>query len=345
MEIGKKIKQLRQHKGITQEVLADTLNVSFQAVSKWENGSTSPDIGLLPAISAYFGVTIDDLFALGEDAHVERIENMLENQRYLSEQDEQYAIRYLTDKITRETDLAKSHGLLATVYNKLARQLQEKASYHAKRAIAYKPNEKQYHVDLVEALRGVSVDWNYATNGELINFYKDFVAHNPESRSGYLWLLDHLIADGRLEEAKAALEQLKQVDSGYIGLVYQGKINKAAGLLSEALNNWDEAVTVYPDNWLSYFSRADEKARLGRFEEALRDYEMGMSIQAKPRFYDGFESQALIYEIMGNLDKAIEMRQAIVDLLKEEWHINFGEGLDVNIREIERLKALQQGVK
>lgn len=341
MEIGKKIKQLRQYKGVTQEVLADTLNVSYQAVSKWENGSTSPDIGLLPAISAYFGVTIDDLFALGDDAHLERIENMIENQRYLSEQDEQYAVRYLSDKLTRETDLAKSHGLLATVYNKLARQLKEKAGYHAKLAIANQPDVKQYHVDLVEALNGVSVDWNYSSNSELINFYKSYVSQHPQMRSGYLWLLDHLIADGRLKEADDVLEQLKQVDSGYIGLIYQGKINKAAGRLNEAMENWDEAVAAYPNHWLSYACRADEKARLGCFEEALKDYEKAMSIQKSPRYFDGFESQALVYEILGNLDKAIEMRQSIVTLLKEEWHINFGESIEVHLREIERLKALR----
>ncbi len=47
--IGEKIKALRTSKGISQEKLAQYLNVSFQAVSKWENSNTYPDITLIQA--------------------------------------------------------------------------------------------------------------------------------------------------------------------------------------------------------------------------------------------------------------------------------------------------------
>ena len=50
MEIGKNIKYLRQQKNMTQDQLADYLGVSYQAVSKWETGANSPDIGLLPSL-------------------------------------------------------------------------------------------------------------------------------------------------------------------------------------------------------------------------------------------------------------------------------------------------------
>ena len=58
--IGETIKKLRKAKGMTQEELAETVNVSFQAVSKWENGG-SPDIEMLPVLANTFGVTIDEL--------------------------------------------------------------------------------------------------------------------------------------------------------------------------------------------------------------------------------------------------------------------------------------------
>ncbi len=62
MNIGNKIKELRKQRGITQEQLADSIGVSFQAVSKWENNIALPDITLAPTLASYFGVTMDVLF-------------------------------------------------------------------------------------------------------------------------------------------------------------------------------------------------------------------------------------------------------------------------------------------
>ena len=62
LQLGEKIRELRKKKNISQEILAQFLGVSFQAVSKWENGSAMPDVSLIPAIASFFGVSIDDLF-------------------------------------------------------------------------------------------------------------------------------------------------------------------------------------------------------------------------------------------------------------------------------------------
>ena len=62
MKLGEKIKSLRKQKNISQEVFASYLGVSFQAVSKWENGNTMPDVTMIPAIASFFGVSTDELF-------------------------------------------------------------------------------------------------------------------------------------------------------------------------------------------------------------------------------------------------------------------------------------------
>ena len=64
MQLASKIKQLRAKCGYTQDELANKIGVSSQAVSKWENRITTPDITLLPILSEVFGVTIDELFDL-----------------------------------------------------------------------------------------------------------------------------------------------------------------------------------------------------------------------------------------------------------------------------------------
>lgn len=60
-KIGIFIKKLRKEKGLTQQQLADKLNVTFQAVSKWENGETLPDTGLLLDLCDELSTTADTL--------------------------------------------------------------------------------------------------------------------------------------------------------------------------------------------------------------------------------------------------------------------------------------------
>lgn len=60
-QLGKNIAALRKEKSMTQEELAQRLGVSPQAVSKWENLTSCPDIALLPDIAEIFGVTVDEL--------------------------------------------------------------------------------------------------------------------------------------------------------------------------------------------------------------------------------------------------------------------------------------------
>ena len=61
MTIGKRIAHLRKEKGLTQEELAGHMGISPQAVSKWENDQTCPDISALPKLARLFGVTVDEL--------------------------------------------------------------------------------------------------------------------------------------------------------------------------------------------------------------------------------------------------------------------------------------------
>ena len=67
MTLGEKLKTLRASRGLSQEQLAAELNVSRQAVSKWECGDAAPDLDKLRAICAYFGVTTDHLIWENEE--------------------------------------------------------------------------------------------------------------------------------------------------------------------------------------------------------------------------------------------------------------------------------------
>lgn len=62
--MGKRIMQLRKEKGYTQEQLAELMGVSAQAVSKWENDVSCPDISILPLLAEKLGVTTDELLGV-----------------------------------------------------------------------------------------------------------------------------------------------------------------------------------------------------------------------------------------------------------------------------------------
>ena len=68
MTIGKRIAALRREKNLKQDDLAQMLEVSPQAVSKWENDQTCPDISLLPKLAKILGVSVDELLSGKQEA-------------------------------------------------------------------------------------------------------------------------------------------------------------------------------------------------------------------------------------------------------------------------------------
>ena len=77
MNLGNKIRELRRANNFTQEQLAASLNISAQAISKWEMGASYPDMTMIPTLAAFFKVTLDELF----DFDVKNIDKEIEDIR------------------------------------------------------------------------------------------------------------------------------------------------------------------------------------------------------------------------------------------------------------------------
>ena len=78
IKIGKFISEKRKEKGITQSELAEILNITDRAISKWENGKCMPDVGTIPELCKILNITINDLFS-GEVIKMKENEKVLEN--------------------------------------------------------------------------------------------------------------------------------------------------------------------------------------------------------------------------------------------------------------------------
>ena len=78
--MGNRIAMLRRKKELKQDALAEMLGVSPQAVSKWENDQSCPDISLLPKLAKILGVTVDELLT-GESAETPEVKMLPPEQR------------------------------------------------------------------------------------------------------------------------------------------------------------------------------------------------------------------------------------------------------------------------
>lgn len=339
MNLGNKIKELRLRSSITQEQLAGHLSVTPQCISKWENGLTMPDIQLLPEISVFFGVTIDELFDLTDAAYLERISNLIRNKRMLDESEFQWAKSFLKDKMKAGIQTAVCAALLADLYNHRADGCRTKAEQYAKEAIRLEPENKYHHSLLRMAQQGTLLDWNFSNHSRRIAYYQQFVKEHPTYERGYIMLLDELLADQRLAEAEFALTQMKSHCGSSRVLLYRGLIQWQKGEHEKAQNSWNEMVESYPNDWLIHSLMGDCMARTCRYEEAIQYYRKAMELQEKPHYTDSSIAIAHIYEIQGNTLKAIEAWQNVLQILQEDYGLTEGEGIDAPLREIKRLQA------
>jgi len=74
LTIGENIRNFRKKNDLTQEALADRLGITYQSISRWENGATYPDLELLPAISEALSVTVDELLGMPQIEKEKRAE-------------------------------------------------------------------------------------------------------------------------------------------------------------------------------------------------------------------------------------------------------------------------------
>ena len=339
LDFGGRIKTLRLSKSMTQEQLAQRLRVSPQAVSKWENGVTLPDIQLLPELSILLGASIDALFSMTDDKRMERIDNMLWDQRFLSREEFETEERFLKDKCLEPDAQARATLLLAELYCKRAREYRELASPLARKAIGLLPEyDKAAHTALFEAEGGVFPDWNAVNHHRTIAFYQDFITRHPGQRRAYLWLLDLLIDDGRCPEARKYLEKMNRLGESYHSDLYLGMILEKEGKPEEAAACWERMTQKDPDNWQSWFARADRLAKRCAYPEAIALYEKALALSPRPRFTDPVNAIAQLYEIQGQYEKAVEFYQKEIEIVREDWNETQGEAIDEPLRNIARLK-------
>ena len=338
MELCDIIKNLRRKSNMTQEQLAEKLDISAQSVSKWENAVAMPDIMMLPRISEVFGVSIDDLFDLTVEQRLNRIENRLDVEQELPQDVFWDYEEFLKSQLKVEEHAKRATYLLAYLYWNRMDAASRKVSLYARRSIEMEPGEKKCQWMLSHAERHAVWDWNVSNHTDAINFYRDIVGKNPDVVLPYYYLLDNLIADHRAEEAQHYLDKLRTLDGSdpIVCRCYQAHIKLALFDEPGADRIMDDLLKENPDSSTSLFEAAQYHAKKCDYQKAIELYELSYEkTQRRPRYIDELQGIADIYKIQGNYRKAVETYDRIIESMRTEW----GMKDEVEIKDVEEERA------
>lgn len=242
LNIGKIIGELRKRDRITQEKLAQALGVSVAAVSKWETGSTYPDITVLPAIARYFKTTVDTLMGYEENCSDEQFLEIINTTKRLFAQDDfDKAIAYCEDYMRQYPTSLELKFCMVSLYVF---------------------NKERIADDEVKSQK---------LKERVIQLYEDCSrSENKEIQNGTYVVLSNLYRQNKeYEKAKAVLAQLPRLQLDPDGtlasiLLEEGKKEQVSKIGTDLLKrSWD--------NLMKAFSvLADEKRASNDYAGALQ---------------------------------------------------------------------------
>ncbi len=327
MNIGNKIKQLRQRSGLTQEQLAGRVGVSAQSISKWENQISMPDIVLLPILAEEFGVSVDELFDLTVEDKLRRIDNRIEKSREIPADVFKEYEEFLLYEAENKENKYKAVSLLAQLYHHRMEEDARRVSKYSREAIMMCPEKKDCQWLLNMAEGQSAWDWNAGNHSPSIDFYKEVIENDktePQSPMPYYYLIDNLLADNRTEEARMYLSKLEKLPAHNPIVIptYKAHIALSEHNVAESEAAIAEGMVEFSENGGYLFEVAQYYATRADYKKALEFYESSWELEGKggkPRFTDALEGIATIYSIIGDKEKQCEAYDRTIKNLKEEW--------------------------
>lgn len=279
MKIHENIRKFRLQKHLSQEELGARLGITGQAVSKWEQGLTSPDISLLPPLAECFGVTIDSLFG---DALSRRYPG------YGGEYNELVAL-YTAENGT-EADFNRAVDALGEAILSGRAATEDYLNYGLLYQVrSYRDNDmalRYYHKAITEGNRNRDLYWMTAhqqiTNlleplGRLdkaIAEHQSWCDAEPDCAWAHISYAYALSKADRLEEAHREVLQALCLDDNDVNvLTMAGDLYAQMGKYDEAVRYWDKAYICDPSQIACLFSKAEMYASNGQRETAIRQFE------------------------------------------------------------------------
>lgn len=328
LKLGATIKKLRTEREITQEELANKIGVSFQAVSKWETNTTTPDIAIIPQLALFFGVSIDSLFAINKDDYMERISNMIRDEHTISHDNFVWAERYLKGVICDEPHNNDARTLLVELYEHRENRDTLNAGRLCEEGLLLDPSNIALHGKLINIRRKRS------ETDRLINFYESLSQKFLKNDTVKEKLIESYITAGRYDEAR------KLIASSYPNAIFDlflGDIEMSIGNSDTAFTIWERVVQEHNDDYSILFEAAERFNKHGVAGKAISLYEQSYDKAPKPKELDSVYARAFLFTNLGRKEEAISMWNLIIKSLSDDYGITDGECIDWAKREIAKL--------
>jgi len=279
MTINNNIRILRTQRHLSQEAFGELIGVSGQAVSKWEQGLTSPDISLLPIIAGCFSVTIDSLFHGADERRYpgygsERNEFLA---IYTSENgtdaDFVRAEEAYRDRILRGKAVSEDYVNYGILHRTRAARDTETALRYFRLAISEGNDTRdqfwvtahQYITNLLESTGRLD---------EAVAEYRLWCESEPDCALAYTSYAYALEKSGKLEEACEAIAKALHIQENDVNVqTMAGDLFAKAGKHEAAISHWDKAFALDSSCISCLFSKAEMFSAMGENSKAIAEYE------------------------------------------------------------------------
>lgn len=288
IELGKKIRELRKSREMTQEELADKLGISSQAISKWENGSCYPDMEQVPILANFFGVSLDKLFGYDVKQINQKIDELIYDAKCWFWRDIDVCMNKYLDALKNYPGNEKLLTELIQVYLQRSDEVGDEY-YNKAFDLATEIAEDTKDIFLCMRAKGVLIDlYNRADNYDKM---KEIIETLPEV---YPYMLEDklrkpaycLKGEDRLKSASEWKDI--EIQELYISCEFEGKGYYETGKYEEALNSYSQyrrVIEIFMKNdkvcmdsylwagmqthhYCAYLAEAGCLLKLGRKEEA-----------------------------------------------------------------------------
>ena len=296
------MKKFRQAKKYTQEQVAEKLCVNSQTISRWECGSTLPDVLMLPEIANLYGVLVDDLFKKQSIAYENYADRLAAAYEFSDDPEDFFRCRMEYEKMLKDGELS-IHGkwIYATVYAQMMDFCQKEAIKWYDAVLA-DDKDKDLHPYRRAASMKMGLLFSIGKGEEVIKEQ-----------------------EAKFNAAKKPLEVRE-----WVLLMDAYSLNKQYEKVYEI---YRRAIEIYPNNWEIYICGGGACGEMGRYDEAFACFEKAEEIGTP--FCDGKNLMAHYCEKQGEYQKACDTYMEIDAIYRQK---GFEYEADIALRAAKEMK-------